>query len=426
MNKTYPSTEVWIKMNEQLQKSILNQSINQQDLTSLNFSFENLALLQHQLNHTINIWKSSSISQNDQILLKQQIPLLLYALNQNLSTINTMLILDLFILMAFKNYDYIVKTLVQNFGVPFLLNRIQDENLEICQKSFQLLATIPKKYLNDIGALSILINVSERIKIDSRDYFDLIIEIAKYAKRKDHLQLVCKYILQTYPCEPIYYLQKIVHLLNKSSAQQDLSMILLEGQILSILIKIYNRGSSNTEQKCYYCLYLIYLLKQHSQQQKEFSSNDILLFFNMNIDRHNYMLTDLYSKSLYQVTFHNCDLIKQVIKNQQIINNLFTFYDQKAVANFNQIFNRIIEFDLDFEIKYLIKKGILFKYYSQLNRNDQGLHSTLKGLYQLLIKGYIQENLNQLQKQVRNSTVNNMEDKNLQQEIVRLIQQKKQ
>lgn len=52
------------------------------------------------------------------------------------------------------------------------------------------MATIPKKYLNDIGALSILINVSDRIKIDSRDYFDLIIEIAKYAKKKDVLYCI--------------------------------------------------------------------------------------------------------------------------------------------------------------------------------------------------------------------------------------------
>ncbi|CAD8133829.1 unnamed protein product [Paramecium octaurelia] len=426
MNKTYPSTEVWTQMNDQLQKSIQNNIIKEQELKNLNFAFEDLALLQHQLNNAINLWKSSSISQNDQYLLQQQIPLLLLALNQNLSTLTTMLILDLFNLMAFKNEESFAKPLIQNLGVPYLLDRLQDENMEICQKSFSLLGLVSKKYLNDIGALPILINLSKRIKIDSHDYFNLILEIGRHAQSKEHLQLICKYILQTDSCEPLFYLKKLIYFINKSPEEQYVSNILLEGQILSILRKIFKIVSTNSELTQCYIISLLSFLKQYSPQSKELTSNSILQFFNINVDKHNYSLTDLYTQSLYGLIHQDSDLIKEVIKNQQIINNLFAFYDQKAIANFAQIFNRVIEFDLDYEIKYLIKKGMLFKYYTQLNRNDSSLHSSLEGIHQLLRKGYIKDNLNQLQKKVRNSLVSKAEDKTLQLEIVRLIQQQKQ
>ncbi|CAD8050644.1 unnamed protein product [Paramecium sonneborni] len=426
MNKTYPSTEVWIQMNNQLQKNIQNNKIKVQDLTSLNFAFDDLALLQHQLNHSINLWKTSQISQNDFLLINQQIPFLINALNQNLSTLTTMLILDLFILMAFKHYDNVGKVLIQNFGVPYLLNRIQDENLEVCQKSFKLLGIIPKNYLNDIDALPILINISLKICVDSHEFFDIIIEIARYTKRKAHLQLVCKYILQANYIDPLFYLKKVVYLIHKSPVKEEVSKIFLEYQILVVLRKIKKSLSSNNEQIYFYCINLISILKEHSQQSKEFISDQILDFFHVSVDKHNYTFTEIYSKSLCQLISHDSNLIKEIIKNQQIMQNLLNFYDQKAIVNFILFFNRLIELDLEFEIKYLIKKGVLSKYYCQLNPYNLGLHQTLLGIQQLLKKGYIKDNLNLLQKKVRNSSAKNQEDKNLQLEIIRLIQQEKQ
>lgn len=41
--------------------------------------------------------------------------------------------------------------------------------------------------MNDINALPILIDISIRNKIYSNDYYDFIIEIAKYVKRKEVL-----------------------------------------------------------------------------------------------------------------------------------------------------------------------------------------------------------------------------------------------
>ena len=38
--------------------------------------------------------------------------------------------------------------------------------------------------MNDIEALPILLSLTKKIKIESNDFFDIIIEIARYTKRK--------------------------------------------------------------------------------------------------------------------------------------------------------------------------------------------------------------------------------------------------